>query len=132
MRPFILFYSQKQELEEEVQFLDYSYDLSLNVIYGTNEPAVNLATSCLSTFTKAGEEPTDNNKIKSSLNGNTFTRTKETTAPSRVNKFGKYLRGETHTLVSREVTDFEPSISRIAKRMSLETLTEARESTDIR
>jgi hypothetical protein len=65
------------------------------------------------------------------LEGGTFTRAQETTDPGKANVLCN-LNGETYTLIKGEDTDVRTQIVRIAKRMSLESLTEAREAIDVK
>lgn len=134
MKPFILYYAENPLADNEPLQLEYSHELNLHIIPGTNEPAIRLATSNLETFTKAGHEPTDfNNLSKFRLTeGATVTRTQEVTDQFNTNRILPRLEGETRTYTKHEATDRSSKISRIAKRMSLETLTENREATDAR
>lgn len=134
MKPFILHYAENSVTDNEPLRLEYSDELNLSILPGTNEPAINLATSSLETFTKAGHEPTDfNNFSKYPItDGATVTRTQEVTDHFNYNRILPQLEGETRTFTKNEATDRSSKIARIAKRMSLETLTENREATDAR
>lgn len=134
MKPFILQYAEHASDDSEPLPLVYSQDLGLNVLNGTCTPAINLTTSSLETFTKAGHEPTDfsNYKKYAVLDGSTLTRSQEITDPFSIKRISPQLEGETRTFTKHEATDYSNTISRIARRMSLESLTEARESTDVK
>lgn len=130
MKPLILEYAEKITEHVALPSLEYSELLNLNVLQHTNDPAINLASGSLGTFTKAGQEPTDQ-KPKLNLAG-TFTRAnlESTDVYSSPGSLTSAL--ETHTFVGREATDPQSKVALIAKRMSIETLTEARETTDAR
>jgi hypothetical protein len=131
MKPLILEYAEKVSENIALPHLEYSECLNLNVLQHSNEPAINLATASLGTFTKAGQEPTDQ-KLKMNFAGTTFTRAnlESTDVYSSPGSLKSAL--ETQTFVGREGTDPQGTLALIAKRMSLETLTEVRETTDTR
>lgn len=134
MKPFILSFAEAKVTNVETLELEYSDALQLNVLPGTSTPAISLTVPNPDTFTRVAKESTDHQRVISSnsLRGDTFTKAQEGTDTAGLNSAESYLGGETHTLVARENTDQISRRSHIARRMSLETLTEARESTDVR
>ncbi|SHM98596.1 hypothetical protein [Mucilaginibacter sp. OK098] len=140
MRPFVYQFLEKpiNILEKGSQLIEYSADLNLSVLKGTNHPAIQLPQLGTTTFTKADDEGTDSDINRSAktaydqLTTHTFTRNQLESGDSDFNETINRIRAltdtNTLTLVNAETSDSDAH--RLFQMLSTQTFTEAKEATD--
>lgn len=140
MRPFIYQFLEEPSnfIAKDENLLEYSNDLNLSVLKGTNHPAIQLHQIGTSTFTKAEQEGSDsdiNRGVKAVLNHvitHTFTRNQVESGDSDFNETVNRVRAltetRTATFVSKETSDSDNN--RLFQMLSTQTFTEAKEDTD--
>jgi hypothetical protein len=113
MKPFILEFIEKpvpREVDNSV--VEYSEKLNLNVLKGTNSPAINEVYMETETFTRTSEaSDTDRDLYK--------------------NKITRFLETSTHTFVNNETPDSDRDRANLLGLLDTSTITETRsEMTD--
>lgn len=112
MRPLILEFKEKpKNIDVDYSIIEYSENLNLSTIKGSNKPAISAVNMATETFTKTGGEPSDSD--------NNYT-------------FGlrKLLDTRTDTFTSTEESDSDNNFNSLQKLLSTQTVTESVEPTD--
>jgi hypothetical protein len=122
----------------DTSMICYDYDLNLNVIKGTNIPAVTFSDQATETFTKTYGEAQDSDKdlqyhhLHSLLDTATATRTQMegTDRDKEHNNLATLLDTSTQTFVHSEVSDSDKNFKDLSFLSATRTLTETVESVD--
>ncbi len=130
----LLLHHAETPTQENVDFsiIEYHPLLNLNVLRGTDTPAVNFCDQATETFTKAGGEGVDSdNNFKALLDTSTQTRVSNEDSDSDANwRLKNLLDTGTVTLVKSEATDSDKSYSDLEYLSETRTLTESGEALD--